>query len=96
MTEERKIYAVDSIEGSVVVLVDDDGHTVELLADMLPGDVREAMDESSVLRVPLSGGGAPEWEGAVVDEGLAEERLREAEGIVERLKERDPGGDVEM
>ncbi len=87
-----RIWVVDRVEGRVAVLVaDDDGGRTDVPLARLPG----GLGEGAVLRVPLSGG-RPVWKGATVDEGLRRARLDEAEGALDRLRHRDPGGDVSL
>lgn len=65
MSEETKVYKVESVDGVIVKLVaESDGHEVELLADMLPEDVQEGLSAGARLEVPVGGGGAADWEGA--------------------------------
>ena len=93
MIDGRRSYAVDRLEDDRVVLVaDDDGAVVVVQRTALSFPVREAM----VLVVPLDDDGHPEWARAERDE--AEERRRLAEGTarIERLKRRDPGGDISL
>lgn len=104
------VWVVDRIEGAVAVLVRDgdgrqgdvlwedaplkharreDGRQEDVPVTLLPARVREG----AVLRVPEPGG-SPAWAHAAVDDELREARLREAEEVLERLRRRDPGGDV--
>lgn len=84
------IWAVDRIESGVAVLVrDDDERVAEVPKIEFPTGTREG----SVLRVPEPEGN-PDWGNAVLDEELRRERLREAEEVLQRLRRRDPGGDV--
>ena len=68
-----------------------DGRQEDVPVTLLPAGIREGV----VLRVPEPGG-SPAWAHAVVDEELHEARLREAEEVLERLRRRDPGGDVAL
>jgi len=93
MTETRRWYVVDRIEGDRAVLVaDDGGEPVDLPVASLPFQAREAM----VLAVPLDGNGRPQWARAERDEGEERRRLNEGKARLERLKRRDPGGDVSL
>jgi hypothetical protein len=93
MTETRRWYAVDRLEGDRAVLVaDDGGEPVDLPVTSLPLRVREAM----VLAVPLDANGRPQWARAERDEGEEQRRLNEGQARLERLKRRDPGGDVSL
>lgn len=96
----RRCYVVDRVEGpstrSQLVLVDDDGgvHTIAA-ASLPPRVVATGSLEGAVLRVPMDGG-RPDWGGAERD--LVEERRRRDEGQarLERLRRRDPGGDLTL
>ena len=87
-----RIWVVDRVEGRVAVLVaDDDGGRTDVPLARLP----DGLGEGAVLRLPLEGG-RPVWKGARVDEGLRRARLDEAEGALDRLRRRDPGGDISL
>ena len=90
MSERERIWVVDRIKGEVAVLVaDDDQETLDMPLDVLPRGVREG----AVLRVPESNGYLS-WVSAIMDEELRLKRLRQAETILDELKNRDPGGDI--
>lgn len=87
-----RIWVVDRIEGRIAVLVaDDDGGRTEVAVARLP----DGLGEGAVLRVPQPGG-QPAWRAARVDEGLRRARLDEAESALDRLRRRDPGGDISL
>ena len=87
-----RIWVVDRVEGRVAVLVaDDDGCRTELPLARLP----DGVGEGAVLRVPQPRG-QPAWRRARVDEALRRARLEEAEGALDRLRRRDPGGDISL
>jgi len=91
MTDERRSYAVDRIEsGRAVLLGDHDARAVEVPVTSLPIEVREGM----VLAVPLDARGRPDWGRAERDEAEERRRLAEGNARLERLKRRDPGGDL--
>lgn len=95
MTQRRRrnataFYAVDRLEGSIVILIGDDGTTHEVLRASLPKPTGEGV----VLRVPLDASGRPRWAAATADPGERRRRLDEAERRLEELRKRDPGGDV--
>lgn len=50
--------------------------------------------EGAVLRVPLGAVGEPVWDAAERDTEAEQARKAEGEAALERLKRRDPGGDV--
>lgn len=86
------IWVVDRVEGAIAVLVrDEDERTEDVPVRALPAGSREG----SVLRVPELDG-RPDWTAAVLDEVVRRARLREAEEVLERLRRRDPGGDIEL
>lgn len=86
------IWVVDRIEGRIAVLVADaGGGRTEVPLARLPG----GLDEGAVLRVPQPGD-QPAWKAASVDDELRRARLDEAEGELDRLRRRDPGGDISL
>ncbi|MXX55503.1 MAG: DUF3006 domain-containing protein [Gemmatimonadetes bacterium] len=86
----ESVWVVDRVEGAVAVLVrDEDAHHEDVPVTLLPAGV----GEGAVLRVPEFGD-SPAWAHATVDEELRMARLREAEEVLDRLRRRDPGGDV--
>ena len=91
MSEPQGIWVVDRIEGDTAVLVEDaTGRSLDVLRSLISVSV----EEGTVLRVPVTDEGAPDWRSAVLDEELRQRRLAEARDILEELKTRDPGGDV--
>lgn len=91
-----EVWVVDRLEGPVAVLVEDvaenDGTraVVEVAAELLGKNAVEG----AVLRVPVGRVGEPVWEEAERDTDEEEARLAAGEAAIERLKKRDPGGDV--
>lgn len=83
-------YAVDRIEGALVVLVGDDGSQHEVPRKQLP----KGTTESSVLEVSMDDSGRPQWAGAKVDEAERERRMQRALALLEELKKGDPGGNI--
>ena len=91
MSEPGGIWVVDRIESDTVVLVQDgSGRTLEVARSL----ISVSIDEGTVLRVPATEEGGPEWRLAKPDEELRQRRLAEARDILKELKTRDPGGDV--
>lgn len=89
---DTRIWVIDRVEGQVAVMVaDDNGGRTEVPLARLP----DGLGEGAVLRVPQSEG-QPVWRGARVDEGLRQVRLEEAESALDRLRRRDPGGDISL
>jgi hypothetical protein len=82
-------YAIDRFEGSLAVLVGDDGRTFDVPRSELPRGSREG----TVLRV---NGDPPDWSGAVVDDAERERRLHQAGDTLRRLGEKDTGGDITL
>src|SRR6266566_7288125 len=85
-------YAVDRLEGQMVVLVGDDETIVDLPRSNLPARVREG----TVLRVELGADGRPDWASARIDEKERERRLKAAQERLDRMAESDPGGDITL
>ncbi len=86
----KRIWAVDRIEGEVAVLVSDTSNRiVEVNLKKLP----EGMKEKSILRV-FERKDQPVWSSAVLDESIEVQKESDGEDIVEDLKQRDPGGDI--
>ncbi len=91
MSEPQEIWVVDRIEGDTAILVEDETRrTLEVARKLLAVSVAEG----TVLRVPATEEGGPDWGSAVPDEELRQRRLAEARDVLEQLKRRDPGGDV--
>ena len=91
MSERQGIWVVDRIEGDTAVLVEDGtGRSLDVSRSL----ISVSIDEGTVLRVPATTDGDPDWSVAVRDEELRQRRLDEARDILEELKARDPGGDV--
>lgn len=88
---ETATWVVDRLQGDRVVLVADTGHTTEITRSTLPLVPREGM----VLAVP-SGPDGPDFTRARHDRAEDERRLAEARDRLDRLKRRDPGGDVTL
>ncbi len=91
MSTER-VYAIDRVAEGSTVLIGDDGDTVTVDTAVLP----PGSEEGSVLRVPLEDDGELRWAGAFVDQEETDRRLADARQRLERLKRRDPGGDVRL
>ena len=91
MSTER-VYAIDRVAEGSTVLIGDDGDIVTVDTAVLP----PGTGEGSVLRVPLGDDGEPRWTGAFVDREETDRRLADARQRLERLKRRDPGGDLKL
>lgn len=93
MTDTRRRYAVDRLEGGRAVLVADaGGDPIDVPLTTFPFPVREAM----VLVVPLDAHGRPQWHRAERDEAEERRRLEEGEARLERLPVRDPRGNLDL
>ena len=91
LSERHGIWVVDRIEGGMAVLVEDGtGRTLDVARSLMSVSV----EEGTVLRVPDTEEGSPNWGLAVPDEELRRRRLAEARDVLEGLKKRDPGGDI--
>jgi hypothetical protein len=104
---EEEVWVVDRVEGRIAVLVEERG--AEALdqrdSDSSPGPVvvevaaellGDHAVEGAVLRVPLGAVGEPAWEKASRDTAAEKARREEGEAAIERLKRRDPGGDIAL
>lgn len=90
--QAEHFWVVDRAEGPIAVLIRDrDERTVTVPIKTLPAGSREG----AVLRVPETDGW-PDWAAATLDEEVRRARLREAEDVLQRLRRRDPGGDIEL
>ena len=85
-------FVVDRIEGTIAVVVADDGSEFDLPRRGLPKGTREG----TVLRIDAAAGETPDWGQAVIDEAEGVRRLERSRETVRRLSETDPGGDIEL
>jgi hypothetical protein len=85
-------YVIDRFEGSLAVIVGDDGRTFDVARSKLP----EGCREGTVLRLEAQGDRAPDWSRAVIDEAERARRLERAREALRRLAESDPGGDITL
>ena len=89
---DKRIWAVDRIEGDIAVLVSDaDSKAIQVSLTKLP----EGTEEKSILHV-FERRDQPVWSSAVLDESIEVQIEGDAEKIVEDLKQRDPGGDIKV
>ena len=91
VNDTSRLLVVDRREGRMLVLVAEDGTTVEVSAARLPKDCRA---EGAVLRVPIDVRGDLHWVDTVRDHAEEARRLDELSRRAERLRRSDPGGDV--
>jgi hypothetical protein len=85
--------AVDRLEGSVAVIVMDDGRQLDIPRRRLPKEGRRA---GAVMQVEVNEKQEPIWSTARVDRGQEQRRLDEARQRLDRLKASDSGGDVSL
>ena len=83
MSERKRVWVVDRIEGKVAVLVaDDDQKTLDMPLTALPHGLREG----TVLRVTESKG-HPLWTSAMLDEELKVEKAQASRNRTGRIEE---------
>jgi hypothetical protein len=87
----ERLYVVDRIEGTIAVLIDDDGRSASVPLERLPAGVAEGI----VLRVTLASANVPNWSHAAIDQTETKRRKQEAAELRAKLDNRDPGGDIE-
>ncbi len=92
MTDATARFVVDRREGQTLVIEDATGAMIDVPANELPSNCRA---EGAVLEVPMTHG-APNWGDA--KRNRAEERriLKDLGARLDRLRRKDPGGDVEL
>jgi DUF3006 family protein len=88
-----EIWVVDRVLDKVAVLVHEDGDIVVEVGVQALGSLAV---EGAMLRVPTGDVGEPVWADATRDEKAEEARRAAAETLIEKLQERDPGGDIEL
>ena len=87
----HEVWVVDRVESEIVVLIEDEG---EIVVEVAAGELGANAVEGAVLIVPLGSVGEPVWGEAERDDASEGERTSDAQEILERLKSRDPGGDI--
>ena len=92
MSTDLQHFAVDRIESAVAVLVSDSGRAFEIPTAILP----KGIQEGSVIQVGKDDSGEVAWATAVLDEVEREARISRAEGVLNELRKRDPGGDIDI
>ena len=85
-------YSVDRIEGELAILVGDSGEEHSVQLHLLPGGTTEG----TVLRVMRDADGLLDWQSAQIDQAEAQRRAHEARHLLNKLRRRDPGGDVDL
>jgi hypothetical protein len=84
-------YAIDRLEGKFVIVVGDDGKSLDVERSKLPKGVKEG----TVLRVRIGSTG-PDWSSAVVDQAEERRRREETKQLLDEMKKSDPGGDISL
>lgn len=92
MSTDLEQFAVDRFEGTIAVLVSDDGEQIDVERSRLPQGVRPG----TVLSVMRDEAGELRWKDARMDEDEEARRLAEGEAILDELRKRDPGGDIAL
>ena len=92
MSTDSEHFAIDRIDGSTAVLVDDAGQTVKVSLQELP----DGAHPGSVISAMRNESGEIEWDSAELDEEETESRLAKARSIIDELRKRDPGGDIAL
>lgn len=85
-------FVVDAVEDDVARLEAEDGRVFEVPADWLP----EGLRGGDVLALTPMREAGRSLVAVRVDPAAREARLETARGRLERLRARDPGGDVEL
>ena len=91
MNGERHRLVVDRFEGDLAVVEVDGARFVDLPRWLLPKGTRE--DDVLVATAREAADGAVAWEIRIDAEATAAAR-EEARSLVERLRRKDPGGDI--
>jgi hypothetical protein len=87
----ERVWVLDRVDRDVAHLVEDGSGEVR----RVPRRELPALSEGDVVRVP-DANGEPDWKRATRDDRLRDERVEEARSALERLRRRDPGGDVKL
>lgn len=92
-TIQSRVFVVDRREGRFVVVVGDEGESIDVEAKSLPNDCRA---EGAVIRVERDAVGTPDWTTATRDRDEESRRRIELERRVGKLRSGDAGGDVTL
>jgi hypothetical protein len=93
MNDDTKVFAVDRREGEYIVLIDDEGASLDVSASGLPSACRH---EGAIIRVPIDGRGNLIWRSSMRDAGEEKRRIKDAENRLDRLGRSDDGKDVKL
>jgi hypothetical protein len=92
VTGATERFVVDRREGDTLVVEDANGDLRDVPARELP---RSCRSEGVVMDVPVVGG-SPQWGQAVRNRTEERRRVTDLTKRMEKLRRRDPGGDVEL
>ena len=93
MTAPTKRFVVDRREGRIIVVVGDDDVSYDVSSSHLPPDCRA---EGAVFDAPVGNNGKPSWKQAKRNSEEEGKRITEANERLDRLRRRDPGGDISL
>jgi hypothetical protein len=91
---EFEVWVVDSLGDGIAVLVEAGDKEPPSLIEMSADLLGSLAIEGAVLVVPLGEVGEPLWDKAKRDLDTERALKAEAESLLDRLQERDPGGDI--
>ncbi|MBK91029.1 MAG: hypothetical protein CME27_01015 [Gemmatimonadetes bacterium] len=91
---EFEVWVVDSVGDGIAVLVEAGDEETPSLIEMSADLLGSVAIEGAVLIVPLGEIGEPLWDKAKRDLYIEQALKAEAERMLDRLQERDPGGDI--
>ena len=91
---EFEVWVVDSVGDGIAVLVEEGDEELPSLIEMSADLLGSVAIEGAVLVVPLGEVGEPLWDKAKRDLDTERALKAEAERLLDRLQERDPGGDI--
>jgi Protein of unknown function (DUF3006) len=84
---------VDRVDNKLAVLVDDADRSYHVSSAILRRGCRA---EGAVLDAPLDADGKPQWSAAKRNWDEERRRVKEAAKALDRLRAKDPGGDVSL
>ena len=91
---EFEVWVVDSLGDGIAVLVEAGDKEPPSLIEMSSDLLGSLAIEGAVLVVPLGEVGEPLWDKAKRNLDTEQALKAEAERMLDRLQERDPGGDI--
>lgn len=87
----ERLFTVDRVHEREATLLDEHARALTLPLTELP----ERLQENTVLRVPVSEWGQPEWQAARIDVDETERRRNESAQIAEKLRHSGPHGFID-